>query len=56
MNFIINITPTALENSSIESSYEFNALNNALSQIDYNNKKVDSHLWSLFCQEIQLYY
>lgn len=42
MNFIINITPTALENSTIESSYEFNALNNALSQIDYNNKKVES--------------
>lgn len=42
MNFIINITPTALENSIIESSYEFNALNEALSQIDYNNKKVET--------------
>lgn len=42
MNFIVNITPTALDNSTIESSYEFNALNEALSQIDYNNKKVEN--------------
>lgn len=42
MNFIVNIMPTALENSIIESSYEFNALNEALSQIDYNNKKVET--------------
>lgn len=42
MNFNVNIVPTALENSAIESSYEFNALNKALSQIDYNNKKVET--------------
>lgn len=42
MNFNVNIVPTALENSAIESSYEFNALNEALSQIDYNNKKVET--------------
>ena len=41
MNFTVNITPTALEHSQIESSYEFNALTNALAQIDYNNKKVE---------------
>lgn len=40
MDFYINITPTALNHSQIESSYEFNALTNALAQIDYNNKKV----------------
>lgn len=40
MDFYINITPTALDHSQIESSYEFNALTNALAQIDYNNKKV----------------
>jgi len=40
MNFYINITPTALNHSQIESSYEFNALTNALAQIDFNNKKV----------------
>lgn len=40
MDFYINITPTALNHSQIESSYEFNALTNALAQIDFNNKKV----------------
>ena len=40
MDFYINITPTALDHSQIESSYEFNALTNALAQIDFNNKKV----------------
>ena len=42
MNFYINIAPTALNHAQIESSYEFNALSNALSQIDYNNKKVEA--------------
>lgn len=40
MDFYINITPTALNHSQIKSSYEFNALTNALAQIDFNNKKV----------------
>lgn len=40
MDFYINITSTALNHSQIESSYEFNALTNALAQIDFNNKKV----------------
>lgn len=35
MDFYINITPTALNHSQIESSYEFNALTNALAQIDF---------------------
>lgn len=42
MTFTVNITPSALDNSQIESSYEFDALNNALAQIDYNNKKVEN--------------
>lgn len=42
MSFYVNIAPTALNHAQIESSYEFNALSNALSQIDYNNKKVEA--------------
>lgn len=42
MSFYVNIAPTALKHAQIESSYEFSALSNALSQIDYNNKKVEA--------------
>lgn len=42
MSFYVNIAPTTLNHAQIESSYEFNALSNALSQIDYNNKKVEA--------------
>ena len=30
MNFCVNVVPTALNNSKIESSYEFNALNDLI--------------------------
>ena len=41
MSFYVNIAPTALDHSNIESSYEFNALTKALSELDRQDKIVD---------------